>query len=617
MELPFAFAFTAGLVATLNPCGFAMLPAYLATCMGLDEDTAPTTTGASVRRAVQVGAVVSAGFLLVFGLAGILITLGVRAMVDALPWIAMVVAGTIPQLGFVAGVATFLVYGLGMSTLLLVTLALAFGKHALVTRLRTASQHVNHVAGAILILAGAYIVFFWATTLAGDGLTRRAGPRPADPASHHRTSPPVTPPTEVPAMRRAPLLLTGLALIAAACAAPTATDGAPPDDAPDDAAQADSGSDPGTDATATADVEVRTQSVGCEEGEFFWQVDGCEPATSIDLDRLRAGGPPPDGIPPIDDPVYESIEAADEWLEDESPVMVVDVNDDVRAYPLAILTWHEIVNDVVGDVPLVVTYCPLCNSALVFERTLDTPDGQVELDFGTSGRLYQSNLVMYDRQSRNLWTQFEGEGIIGERFLGAELTRVPAWLFGFAELRELHPDAQVLSRDTGHNRDYGRNPYTAYDQEGRAPFLFDGELDDRFSAMARMVGLAEGDDAVAVFLDQLTEERTVEVTVGAREIVVLWAPGQASALDAAVIDDGRDVGQTAAFVAELDGEPVDLTPTDTDGRFVDERSGSTFDLRGRALDGSLEGQQLEAVTHDDTFWFVWVAFKPDSEVVGG
>ncbi len=233
MELPFAFAFTAGLVATLNPCGFAMLPAYLSYFMGLDDgEAAPAAPGAL--QAVRVGAVVSAGFLTVFGLAGVLITLGVNAVVDALPWIAMVVgagvvvlgavmltgrdlrvrlpragsaprgrgdagvfwfgvsyaiaslsctlpvflvvvAGTIPQLGLVPGIATFLVYGLGMSTLLLlVTLSLALGKRALVTRLRRASQHVNRAAGVILVLAGSYIVFFWATTLAGDGLSQPA-----------------------------------------------------------------------------------------------------------------------------------------------------------------------------------------------------------------------------------------------------------------------------------------------------------------------------------------------------------------------------------------------------------------------------------------------------------
>ncbi|MCA1783866.1 MAG: DUF3179 domain-containing protein, partial [Intrasporangiaceae bacterium] len=154
-----------------------------------------------------------------------------------------------------------------------------------------------------------------------------------------------------------------------------------------------------------------------------------------------------------------------------------------------------------------------------------------------------------------------------------------------------------------------------YDTEGRAPFLFRGELDDRESAMARMVGLADRDDAVAVLLELLVEDRVVTVDVANRSIAVVWAPGQSSALDAGAIDDGRDVGQTAAFVAELDGEPIELQPTDVDGRFRDARSGSTFDLRGRALDGPLDGSQLDAVAHDDTFWFVWAAFKPDTEVV--
>jgi cytochrome c-type biogenesis protein len=261
MELPFAFAFTAGLVATLNPCGFAMLPAYLSYFMGLDEGDG--ASGAAPLRAVQVGAAVSSGFLMVFGIAGILITLGVRAVIDALPWIAMlvglgviglgavlltgrelrlrlptagsaprgrglggvfwfgvsyaiaslsctlpvflvVVAGTIPQLGVVAGVATFLVYGLGMSTLLLlVTLALALGKHALITRLRHASQHISRVAGAILVLAGSYIVFFWSATLRGDGTTQPAAVRWVEQLSSRATN----------AVADAPEVVTGATLV--------------------------------------------------------------------------------------------------------------------------------------------------------------------------------------------------------------------------------------------------------------------------------------------------------------------------------------------------------------------------------------------------------------------
>ncbi len=233
MELPFTLAFTAGLVATINPCGFAMLPAYLSYFLGLDEGPDGAAAGL-IGRGLVVGAVVSAGFLTVFGLAGVLLTAGVRAAVEVLPWAAMavgigvavlgvallrghelrvtlptvggaprgrglrgvylfgvsyavaslsctlpvflvVVAGTIPQLGFLAGVATFLVYGLGMSTLLLlVTLAVATGKRAFLGRLRRSSQHVNRIAGGVLIVAGAYIVVFWIATVAGDGTSQLA-----------------------------------------------------------------------------------------------------------------------------------------------------------------------------------------------------------------------------------------------------------------------------------------------------------------------------------------------------------------------------------------------------------------------------------------------------------
>jgi len=410
-------------------------------------------------------------------------------------------------------------------------------------------------------------------------------------------------------------------LVAAACGqastSTTATESPPaesqaPTAAPDASgpAQATSSSSPGSPREP-----IRATSVNCDPGSFYWDSPSCEPAHSIPLNEIISGGPPPDGIPPIDDPVYESIEAASTWLDETSPVMVVDINDDVRAYPLAILTWHEIVNDVIGGVPLVVTYCPLCNSALVFERTIDGPDGEQVLDFGTSGRLYLSNLVMYDRQHRNLWTQFEGEAVVGEPLLGTQLERVPAWLFGFNEFIELHPDALVLSRDTGHVRDYGRNPYVGYDTADRTPFLFRGELDGRFPPMTRMVGIAGQDSSIAVTFDLLAEQRAVNVEVDEAPVVVLWAPGQASALDASSIDAGRDVGQTAAFRATIDGQPVHLQPADEEGRFIDDATGSTFDLRGRALDGPLQGQRLEAITHDDTFWFVWVAFRPDTEVI--
>ncbi len=415
-------------------------------------------------------------------------------------------------------------------------------------------------------------------------------------------------------MRRTFVALATGALLLAACAGAAGPDEADDVDGTATTDEAPANSTPASTVSPGEPREpIRATAEGCEPGAFHFEQSDCDPAHSIPLDELVSGGPPPDGIPPIDEPVFESIEAAGEWLEPTSPVMVVDVDGDARAYPLAILTWHEIVNDEVAGQPLVVTYCPLCNSALVFDRTVEGPDGEEVLDFGTSGRLYLSNLVMYDRQTRNLWTQFEGEGVIGEEYLGTRLDRLPAWLLGFGEFTELHPDGQVLSRDTGHRRNYGQNPYAGYDGEDNQPFLFQGEVDDRFAPMARFVGVGDGDDATAISLELLAEDRLVTTELGAREIVTLWAPGQASALDTASIDAGRDVGQTAVFDLALDGVELELDATD-DG-FVDAATGSTLDLRGRFVDGPLQGRALQAIPHDDTFWFVWVAFRPDTEVV--
>ncbi|HKJ55722.1 MAG TPA: DUF3179 domain-containing protein [Nitriliruptoraceae bacterium] len=346
--------------------------------------------------------------------------------------------------------------------------------------------------------------------------------------------------------------------------------------------------------------------------DFPW--DRADPVVleGFDFDDIVSGGPPPDGIQPIDDPCFDAIAAADEWLQPQSPVMVVEVDGDRRAYPLAIMTQHEIVNDVVGGVPLVVTYCPLCNSGLAFERTVD---GRV-FSFGTSGRLFQSNLVMYDRQTRTLWTQFTGQAVVGADLVGTELTRVPTGLLGWEDFKSAAPDGVVLSRGSMPNRDYGRNPYPGYEGSGDQ-FLFRGPRDDRLGPNTRVVGLGTDVDPLAVGLPHLRDQQVMAVQVDGQPVTVWWAPGQASALDAASVDDGLDVGSTAAFVAQLD----DATPLsfvadqDQPGHFVDDQTGSTWNLLGEAVDGDLAGTQLEAVAHDDTFWFVWFAFQPDTRIL--
>jgi hypothetical protein len=175
---------------------------------------------------------------------------------------------------------------------------------------------------------------------------------------------------------------------------------------------------------------------------------------SVPYSEILSGGPPKDGIPSIDAPKFQSTREADEWLSDREPVVFVQVGDDARAYPIQILIWHEIVNDTVGGEPLLVTFCPLCNTAIAFKRTFD---GTV-LDFGTTGRLRYSNLIMYDRQTETWWQQATGDAITGE-YTGAQLEFYPASMISWADFKALYPDGKVLSRDTGHVRNYGRNPY--------------------------------------------------------------------------------------------------------------------------------------------------------------
>ena len=249
--------------------------------------------------------------------------------------------------------------------------------------------------------------------------------------------------------------------------------------------------------------------------------------TQVDLGEIRDGGPPKDGIPAIDNPRFRPVAEIDD-LADAEPVIGLTVSGESRAYPLRVLTWHEIANDVIGGVPVAVTYCPLCNAAIVFDRRLD---GAV-LDFGTTGKLRHSDLVMYDRQTESWWQQYSGEAIVG-RYAGRTLEVLPARLESWAEFRARAPDGMVLVPEDPDARPYGANPYVGYDRSAM-PFLYDGEVPEGIAPLARVVVV--GDEAWS--LEHLREAGRIE----AGELVLSWRPGQASALDAARIADGRDVG---------------------------------------------------------------------------
>jgi Protein of unknown function (DUF3179) len=288
----------------------------------------------------------------------------------------------------------------------------------------------------------------------------------------------------------------------------------------------------------------------------------------VPLEEFHSGGPPKDGIPAIDEPRYTRADDVD-FLSDREPVIEITVERESRAYPLQILTWHEIVNARFGEIPVAVTFCPLCNTALAFDRRVD---GRV-LDFGTTGKLRDSDLVMYDRQTESWWQQFGGEALVGE-LAGRELRQLPARIVSWREFRRMHPSGLVLNRDTGFVRDYGTNPYVGYDDIASPPiFAVRNEHDDRLPPKERVVYVEVGKQAFAIPLPALVDKRTIELETHNGRLVVRWRPGVASALDSPTIAEGRDVGSASVM---LDGEPLPFS---------------------------------------EPFWFVVAAFRPDIEIV--
>lgn len=333
----------------------------------------------------------------------------------------------------------------------------------------------------------------------------------------------------------------------------------------------------------------------------------------VDLNEIVALLPR-DGIPPIDDPVYWDINRAKNTFFEHEPVMVVDIDGDARAYPLSILMWHEIVNDVIGGKPVSVTYCPLCNAAIVFDRRLRHDGEKLLLDFGTSGMLRKSDLVMWDRQTETWWQQLSGEGIVG-KLAGAQLTMVPSLLISFEEFTESYPDGKVLSTETGTLRNYGANPYERYDDlDIEQPRLFDGEVDDRLPAMERVIDITVDNKHRIYPLTVIQEEGVINDEPFGKPVVIFHQAGTVSVLDTPDIREGRDVGTVSVFDPVVDGQR--LTFKKTNDGFIDNETGTRWNITGKAVEGELEGHQLPWIFHGNHFAFAWLAFNPESEIYG-
>lgn len=380
--------------------------------------------------------------------------------------------------------------------------------------------------------------------------------------------------------------MRGKILIAAAAAAlvAAACSGGGGEGVRDDAA--------GVDRETVAGIDLSRHSVPLADVHFDTFDGGSVPLSEIDEELVLSLV---DAIPPLDEPKYEDAAGGD-WLEgDDLVIGYLGANGSAWAFPLKILNFHEIVNDELDDTPVLISYCPLCRSAVVYDRRLD---GR-ELTFGNSSALYESDLVMLDRETSSYWWQVAGEAIVGT-LTGARLTTLPSTTATWAQWLEEHPETLVLSRETGFARSYERDVFAGYrDQVNDERFAFPVSaeaLDGRLAPGDEVLGLSVGGDSRA-YSARALGNAAVNDSLGGEEIVVFsTASGPTAAAYLADAGDGR------------------LAFSYADGQYRDAETGSLWNLSGEAVSGPMEGTTLEPLPGRYTFWFAYIAAFPEADV---
>ncbi|MDA1314113.1 MAG: DUF3179 domain-containing protein [Acidobacteria bacterium] len=330
---------------------------------------------------------------------------------------------------------------------------------------------------------------------------------------------------------------------------------------------------------------------------------------SIDLSELLSGGPPKDGIPAILNPKFVSVEEANGWLAPSEPVLMVKHAGEARAYPLQILIFHELANDQIADLPILVSYCPLCNSAITFDRRID---GQTHT-FGVSGMLRNSDMVMYDHQTDSLWQQLTGDSLVGEH-TGKQLKLISSQVVPWNHFAENFRDAKVLSRDTGYENRYGTTPYGGYEFSNRLMFPVTATRKADVRPMERMLTLILAGNVRAYPFEHLRRNKVTEGKLNDRPYVVFYEPTALSTMDARTIADSRAVGSAGVFSPMLDGEKLKFQFKN--GKTIDKGTKSSWDIFGKAIDGPLAGKQLDSIEHGIYYAFALLAFYPRAELVG-
>jgi len=318
------------------------------------------------------------------------------------------------------------------------------------------------------------------------------------------------------------------------------------------------------------------------------------------VENAVGGGPLPDGIPPAENPIYESVASAGTWLHERDPVFVVESQEGVRLYPQPIMVYHEIVNSRFNGRAGSLTYCPLVGVAVGYY----TDFNETDTTLGTSGKLVNNNLIMYDRQTQSYWPQILGEAITGPLRSTLKLEAFPVYWAEWADAAKAYPSAEVLSRETGFFKPYGRDPYGNY-PGGRGYYFSDGLLfslmheDDRLGLKQPIIGIKTACGTAALPKNRLTTDRPVlNLTVADAPVVVFY-------------DEALD---TVRSFSRVNGDTV-LTFASRDGNIVDLNTGSVWTKAGQAVSGKWAGSQLNWVESMESFWFAWIAFYPETQLI--
>lgn len=358
-------------------------------------------------------------------------------------------------------------------------------------------------------------------------------------------------------------------------------------------------------------VSAQGQMQNNRDVPYGWKTDTTQ--RIIPLSELQVVLPR-NSFPTIDFPTFTGRKEGLQNFYEKEPVIAVAIKGNAKAYPLNMLTTHEISNDTLSGVPILATYCPLCNASVVYNRQIKQNGTTHLLHFEVSGMLRKSDMVMADKKTESWWQQLSGKALVGD-YAGSVLEMIPSQVITVQEFFDRYPQGQILSTDTKQQERYGKNPYSSYDKESGRPmnsFFNHDSIDNRLPPMQRVVDVQIAEKYKAYPLPTVAAKKVLHDQFQGKDIVLFYRPSAISVLDKSVIRNSRTVGTVTALNPVVEGNLLHFTPHNEN--FKDEQTGSIWDVTGYCTQGKYKGTQLRTHLYGVHFAFAWLAFHPDTKI---